>query len=157
MKKKQDAIRELSNTLRSVNAGDIMSKVVISARKDTALSDIAEIMIGKRISGLPVVDDKGTIIGVITANDLFMVMDMARSGDIPASARNKDKEPTVMFAMSTRVHKVKESTSLEKIIILMKYKNAHTVPVMRGGKMVGIIGRRDVFKNFYAIVKKLSL
>jgi CBS domain-containing protein len=62
-----------------------------------------------------------------------------------------------MFAMSTKVHKVKESTSLEKIIILMKYKNAHTVPVMRGGKMVGVIGRRDVFKNFYATVKKLSL
>jgi CBS-domain-containing membrane protein len=157
MKKKKDAIRDLSTRLGAVKAADIMSKEVISARKNTALSDIAEIMIRKRISGLPVTDEAGKIVGVITANDLFMVMDMVRSGDIPASARNKDKEPTVMFAMSTKVHKVKESTSLEKIIILMKYKNAHTVPVMRGGKMVGVIGRRDVFKNFYATVKKLSL
>jgi CBS-domain-containing membrane protein len=157
MAEKKDTIKDLSKTLRSVKAGDIMSKNVISARKDTALSEIAEIMISKRISGLPVLDDAERIVGVITANDLFMVMDMVRSGDVPASGRNKDKEPTVMFAMSARVHKVKEDTSLEKIIILMKYKNAHTVPVMRGGKMVGVIGRRDVFKNFYATVKKLSL
>jgi CBS-domain-containing membrane protein len=157
MAEKKDTIKDLSKTLRSVKAGDIMSKNVISARKDTALSEIAEIMISKRISGLPVLDDAEKIVGVITANDLFMVMDMVRSGDVPASGRNKDKEPNVMFAMSARVHKVKEDTSLEKIIILMKYKNAHTVPVMRGGKMVGVIGRRDVFKNFYATVKKLSL
>ena len=63
--------------------------------------------------------------------------------------------PTVKYAMSTEINKIKKNATLDEIIATMKYKNVHTLPVFDGGKMIGIIGRRDVFKNFYAIVKEL--
>ncbi|MBD3379612.1 MAG: CBS domain-containing protein [Candidatus Omnitrophica bacterium] len=157
MREKKDRVKDLSKMLKSVKASDIMTKDVIVTKKSATLSEIAEIMIEKRISGLPVMSSSGKVLGIITENDLFMVMDMVRSGDIPHSGRNAKKGPTVDFAMSTKVHKIKTNTNLEDIIVLMKYKNAHTLPVMKGKKMAGVIGRRDVFKKFYSIVKKLHL
>jgi CBS domain-containing protein len=132
-----------------------MTSDVITTTKNTNLSDIARIMITKRVSGLPVVNKKGDVIGIITANDLFMVMDMVRSGDVLDGGKAGSRVPTVGFAMSTDLHKARRSTSLEEIIILMKYSNVHTLPVFHGKKMVGVIGRRDVFKRFYAVVKDL--
>lgn len=156
MRNKKDRLKDLSEMLKDLKASDIMTKDVITAKKSVPLSDIADLMISKRISGLPVVDSSGKVVGIITANDLFMVMDMVRSGDVPRK-RSQKKGPLVEFAMSTNVHKIKKSTSLEEIITLMKYKNAHTLPVFQGSRMVGVVGRRDVFKNFYAIVKKMYM
>jgi CBS domain-containing protein len=116
-------------------------------------------MIKSRISGLPVCNSSGRVIGVITADDLFMVMDMIRSGDVPCSVSGKGERtaPTVEFAMSTNVHKISTNMNLEDIIVTMKYKNAHTLPVVENDELVGVVGRRDVFNNFYAVVKKLCL
>lgn len=156
MKKNNNYMVALDRSVKNVKASDIMSKDVICAKKTTLLSDVAKVMINKRISGLPVVDTAGKVIGIITANDLFMVMDMISSGYLPPARKgDKKKRPTVELAMSTSVHKIKKTTSLEDIIVLMRYRNAHTLPVMKGNKMVGVIGRRDVFKNFYGIIKKM--
>ncbi|MFH1777159.1 MAG: CBS domain-containing protein [Candidatus Omnitrophota bacterium] len=46
---------------------------------------------------------------------------------------------------------------LNDIIVLVKYKNIHTLPVIEGSKLVGIIGRYDIIKNFYSIVESLKV
>ncbi|UCD16032.1 MAG: CBS domain-containing protein [Candidatus Omnitrophota bacterium] len=149
-------LNELTRRLKSIKAKDIMTKDVITTTEDTLLSDIAQIMIKSRISGLPVVRKK-KVVGIITASDLFIVMDMIKSGDVVENHKTGAANPTVKFAMSTEVNKIKKSTSLDEIIILMKYRNAHTLPVVEESKLVGVIGRRDVFKNFYAVMKDLYL
>lgn len=154
---KRRRLHDLAMTLKSIKAEDIMTREVITTTEDTTLSDIAQIMIKRRISGLPVMGKKGNLAGIITATDLFLVMDMIKSGDVVSDDQMSASNPTVKFAMSTEIVKLKKATTLDEIIALMKYKNRHTLPVFEGGKMVGVIGRRDVFKNFYSAVKDLEL
>ena len=151
----KNALTNLTKKLNSIKARDIMTKTVITASEDEHLAEVAHTMIDKRISGLPVVNKKGKIVGIITATDFFLVMDMIKSGDIAESGKVAITDPTVKFAMSTEVIKIKKDTTLNKIITIMKYRNAHTLPVFEGSKLVGVVGRRDVFKNFYAAVKEV--
>lgn len=150
--------RDLIKKLKSIKAKDIMTKKVITTTEDTALADIAEIMVNTRISGLPVVTKKDKkIVGILTATDLFIIMDMIKSGDVVGDDMMAVSNPTVKFAMSTNVITITKTTTFEKIIAIMKYKNVCTLPVVENKRLIGVIGRRDVFKNFYAIVKELDL
>jgi len=78
--KKIFTLKELTDNLKQIQAKDIMTKEVITVTKDDTLDEVAELMINKRISGFPVIED-GKIIGTITSDDLFMVMDMIKTGE----------------------------------------------------------------------------
>jgi len=145
---------ELTARLRQIKAKDIMTKEVITVKKEDTLAEVAELMISKRISGFPVLEDN-EIIGIITANDLFLVMDMIKTGEILQNNSSEYSQPKVSFAMSTEVITVSPEGNLDEIIALMKYRNIHTLPVTTQNKLVGVIGRRDVFKNFYCVVRDL--
>ena len=147
----------LTKKLDSIKAKEVMTVNVLTTSQDATLVDIAHLMIEDRISGLPVLDKGGKVVGVITATDLFIVMDMIKSGDIVEGEKKAVSNPTVKFAMSTEIVKITPETTLSEIIALMKYKNVHTLPVFKGDKMVGVIGRRDVLRNFYAAIEELHL
>jgi len=144
-------LQELTENLKQIKAKDIMTKDVITVTKNETLADVAELMINKRISGFPVLEDD-KLIGIITANDLFLVMDMIKTGEIPEN-NGQGCSPKVSFAMSTEPITVNPETNLDEIIGLMKYRNIHTLPITSHNKLVGVIGRRDVFKSFYLAVK----
>ncbi len=155
-KGKQD-LKDLTKKLESITAADIMTENPITAKENQQLSDVADLVIKKRISGLPVVDNKGKLIGVITITDLFMVMDMISSGDVMEDGKIAVSNPTVKFAMSTEVVSVSKGATVSEIIALMKYRNIHTLPIVEKGTLVGVIGRRDIYKIFYGAIKDLGL
>jgi len=127
-------LQKLTNRLKEIKAKDIMTKDVITVTKNETLADIAELMI------------------IITADDLFLVMDMIKTGEIPEN-NCESCSPKVNFAMSTEAITVSPEANLDEIIALMKYRNIHTLPITSQNKLVGVIGRRDVFKCFYFAVK----
>ena len=156
-KRAKSGLDDLTKRLQVIKAKDIMTEYVITTTENTSLAEAAELMIKTRVSGFPVIGKKGKIVGIVTSTDLFIVMDMIKSGDVVQNGISNISKPTVKFAMSTDVVRIKKNTTLDKIIALMKYRNLHTLPVMEGNKMVGVIGRRDVFKNFYGVEKDLCL
>jgi CBS domain-containing protein len=145
-------LQELTDKLIQIKAKDIMTEDVITVKKDNTLDDVAEMMINKRISGFPVLE-KNEIIGIITADDLFLVMDMIKTGEVLKNNSAKNSLPKVSFAMSTQVFTVNPEANLNEIIALMKYRNVHTLPVVNKNELIGVIGRRDVFKSFYCALK----
>lgn len=153
---KNSRLKRLTKKLRAIKAKDIMTKKVVTTQQSATLAETAKLMTKARISGIPVMAGKGRIVGIVTATDLFIVMDIIKFGNAVEEDALPVSDPTVKFIMSTEVIKVKKNTTLEEIITLMKYKNAHTIPVFSANKMVGVIGRHDVFKNFYAAVKDLN-
>jgi len=157
MAKKKTWLDALKKRLKSIKAKDIMTKNVITTEEDKTLSEVAGLMIKKRISGLPVLDKKGKLTGIIVDHDLFLVMDMIESGNIIEENSNTVSDPKVSYAMSKEVVTIKKTTNLDEIIGTMKYKNIHTLPVRQAKKIVGIIGRRDVYQTFYNTVKNLKL
>lgn len=149
-------IDKLVEKLKAVKAKDIMTEDVISTTENTTLADVAKIMVQKRISGMPVMNKKKKVTGVITATDLFVVMDMIEKAEVAENGKTGGFNPTVKFAMSEGVPKIKKSTDLNEIIRMMKYRNLHTIPVFQGNKLVGVIGRRDIYRKFYSALKELS-
>lgn len=150
--KKNFSLKNLIESLKLIKAKDIMTKDVVTVKKDDTLDEVAEMMIKKRISGFPVLENE-EIIGIITADDLFMVMDMIKTGEILKEENTENTFPKVSFYMSTEVFTIDAEGDLDEIIALMKYRNVHTLPVVSEKKMVGVIGRRDVFNNFYCALK----
>ncbi len=151
---KKFTMQELTDNLKKIKARDIMTGDVITVKKDDTLDDIAKLMIDKRISGFPVLEND-EIIGIITADDLFMVMDLIKTGEILKDNSDDNSLPKVDFAMSAEFITAEPETDLDEIIALMKYRNIHTLPIVENNKLVGVIGRRDVFKNFYCTVKNI--
>lgn len=137
--------------LKAVQVGDVMSRDPITIEEDVSIESAAHILMKFRISGIPVVDAAGALKGVVTATDLFNILH-----DIIADI-DSQKDPAVKFQvrvqdlMSKQVCAVSESQSLYEVAKMMCEQNMHTLPVLRAGKIVGVIGRRDVIHAVYSL------
>ena len=107
-------LERLTRRLRAIKAKDIMTKEVLTTTENDHLAHVADIMIKMRISGLPVVGKKGKMVGMITATDLFILMDMIKSGEVVEDETVAVSNPTVKFAMSTEIIKIKKSTPCQR-------------------------------------------
>ena len=144
-----------------LKAKDIMTRDVITVKKTTTLEELAAILMQNQISGTLVVDDKGTLQGIVTENDLISqnrrlhIPTILRLFDafIPLGTSKLENEikrisaSTVEDIYTKDVVTVDEDMSLENIATIMSEKNIHLLPVVKGGALVGIIGKRDIIKG----------
>ncbi len=141
---------------------DIMTKEVIAVSPDTEIVSAAKILLENRINGMPVIDAFGRLVGIICQSDL-----VAQQKGIPipslftllesyiplTSIKRIDKEMekiaalTVKEAMTLEPVTVSPETDIEEVAKLMVDKKYHTLPVVDGGKVVGIVGKEDVLKT----------
>lgn len=133
----------------------IMSKKVIAVNAHTKLRELARIFKRHRINGVPVVDNKGAVIGIITKTDLLRMLK-----DIHFLKEVEDRSPqhramkeclikeknraTVRMKMTKQVWTVEEDSTIDYVLELMCKHNIHTIPVFRNRKMVGIVGATDM-------------
>ncbi|MEW6584248.1 MAG: CBS domain-containing protein [Nitrospirota bacterium] len=144
-----------------MKAKDIMTKNVISVKPETTIEELARLLIEHRIGGLPVVDDSGGLRGIVTENDLISqnsklhIPTILRLFDayIPLGTSKIESEIKKMTAAtvgeicSKDVVTVDEEASVEYIATLMTDKKIHTLPVVKEGKLVGIIGKKDLIRS----------
>lgn len=145
-----------------LSAKDIMTTNVITVTPDLAVDKLASLFWKNNISGAPVVDAEGRVVGVVTESDLI---DQAKKLHIPTmisfldsvvmlgSAEKVEKEigkmtgTTVSDICAKKVVSVNEDTPLDEIATLMAEKGIHTLPVLAGKELVGVIGKNDVIKT----------
>ncbi len=145
-----------------LTAKDIMNKDVISVQPETSVKDLAIILTDNHISGAPVVDEHGVVTAVVTENDLI---DQSKRLHIPTVItildsfvylENPDKMEeeikkmtgtTVADICSDSLKTVTPEVSLEEIATIMAEKGIHTLPVLDGGELVGVIGKTDIIKT----------
>lgn len=108
-------------------AGQAMTSPVVTVSPDTSVAHIAEILTTKRISAVPVVDDSGAVLGLVSERDL-----LSRDGGY---ARD---------IMTTSVISVTADTDLEQVRRLLVDSPIRRLPVMQDGKLAGIISRHDL-------------
>ena len=135
---------------------DIMTKDIITVTPDTEVVKAAKILLEKRINGLPVVDDSGKLVGILCQSDLiaqqksipipslFTLLD----GFMPLTIMKRiDKEVEKIAAIIPKPVTVDPDADIEDVARLMVDKNYHTLPVLDGGKVVGIVGKEDILKT----------
>ncbi len=144
-----------------LKAKDIMTKDVVTVKTDTTIEELARILMRHRISGTPVVDEQGNLKGIVTENDLISknsrlhIPTILRLFDayIPLGTSRLEDEIKRMTALtvdeicSKDVITVDEETSVEYIATLMTEKKIHLLPVLKEGKIVGIIGKKDFIRG----------
>lgn len=132
-------------------ARDIMQREVIAVRETASLTELARILAENRISGVPVVDRKRRLLGVVSAHDLargkarasafynesFMV-DELLDGFI------SDENSRVRDVMSSAVHRVDENTLVRDVVHIMLREQIHRVIVTRGEELSGIVTTSDL-------------
>jgi CBS domain-containing protein len=120
-------------------AKDIMTRDVITASPSLSVKELAVLMIKNQISGLPVADESGKIVGLVSEADIIA---------------KKGKQ--VQAIMSQQVFSVTEETPIEEIAQLMTTQRIKRVPVMNDGRLVGIVSRADIV-NTIAMGDNLAL
>ena len=143
-----------------LKAKDIMTRDVITVKPTTTIEDLARTLMEHQISGTPVVDDNGKLKGVVTENDLISknsrlhIPTILRLFDafIPLGTSRLELEIKRMAASTAgdicikEVVTVDDEASVEYIATLMTEKKLHLLPVLKGGKVIGIIGKKDLIR-----------
>ncbi len=145
-----------------INASNIMETNVISISPDTEIPKAVKLLLDNHINGVPVVDINGEVIGILCQSDLIF-----QQKDIPippifaildslfplSSSKSLDDQfkkmaaTKVEQAMVKKVTTVAPDTPLSEIASLMVEKHFHTLPVVEGTKLVGIIGKEDILNT----------
>jgi CBS domain-containing protein len=142
-----------------LTARHLMTAPAVTVRCDVALLEALRLMLRKGISGLPVIDSNGLLVGIVTEGDLLRRAEL-RTDDPPgwwksffvgpgAGAREyaHSHARTVSSAMQRSVIAVERRSSLSTIVELMEKHRVRRLPVIDDGRVVGIVSRRDVMRK----------
>ncbi len=128
----------------------VMTTPVVTVREDTCVKEVAEVLLRHRISGVPVLSAGGELVGIVTEADLLYKELPERAGGWrlrpdPAEVR-KRAALTARDLMTRPVLTVEEDAPLREAARLMAQHRVNRLPVLREGKLVGIVSRADVIK-----------
>lgn len=139
---------------------DIMTHDVVSVKRETSVNEVAKLMGARDISGVPVVDDSGAVVGIVTELDLILrnteldvprfiqILDLGRIPlELPGQYRHRLQHMLGTRAddvMSHEVVSIGPDDEVEQLAELMVTRRVNPVPVVESGKMVGIVSRADL-------------
>ena len=126
-------------------AREIMTENVITVREDIVLTKVIKLLLRWHISGVPVVDEEGKLVGIITEHD---VVNFMLSGD---AADTRARE-----VMTKQVETYSPDTLIVEIINHFAARRIRRVPVVENGVIVGIISRRDIIRELDRIYSRLA-
>jgi len=115
---------------------DVMTPNVVSVEPDDPVHKAINLMLIHRISGLPVIDPSGELLGILSEFDLFDLL-----WDTDPGSRE------VSRYMSRQVHTVDENEDLSHVAEQFRRLGVRRLPVTAGGQVVGIISRRDLLSH----------
>jgi CBS domain-containing protein len=145
-----------------VTVRDIMTPHAVTVAPDRTLGDVARLMVEHDIRAMPVVDDSGSLIGMVTHRELlrYLIPDFVhrtKSGEFRAPTRTQlqrgSADPRlipVREAMARSVLCLSEDQTLSDVANLMSAKDVDRFPVVREGIVVGMLTRADLIRRFVA-------
>jgi len=143
-------------------AKDIMKTDVITVSEDTTIKEIAQILTDNKISGVPVVNQEGKLVGIVTEGDLLhkeanpripkffgILGAMIYLGGIDQYKEDFKKLAASKASeiMTTEVITVSKNTEIGAIATLMVEHNIKRIPVIENGKIIGIVSRADIIRT----------
>ena len=139
-----------------MKAKDVMTADVVTVAQDASVHEAIRLMLQRKISGLPVVDKSGTLVGMVTEGDFLRRSELGTERHAPRWIEflvgpGKLAENYVHAAgrkvrdvMTDKVQAVDEDAPLNEVVETMERRHIKRVPVLRGGKLAGIVTRANL-------------
>ena len=119
-----------------------MKTNVITAKKDTLVYDAIELLLNNNITGLPIVDDDDNLVGIITEKDVLKLL-----------YANIKEDAKVEQFMTKDVVTFDESDNLTDVAECFIRNNFRRVPILKNGKIAGILSKKDIIAYILKIKK----
>ncbi|WP_438396303.1 CBS domain-containing protein [Caballeronia sp. DA-9] len=152
-----------------MRALDVMTRAVITVKPETSVREAAALFAENHISGAPVVDDEGRLIGMITEGDLIHRIETGTQTrrrswwlDFFSSTRDlaatyiKENARSVRDVMTEKVISVREGTPVSEIADLLERHRIKRVPVVYDGELLGIVSRANLVKALASVPKETA-
>ena len=123
---------------------DVMTKDVICVNIDTSIFEAIEIMANNGVSGVPVVEEDMTLVGILSEHDVLRLL----------HTHKRERDRTVGEFMTQSVVYFKENDSLLDICNSLRDSSIRRIPVTSGGKVTGIISRADIIRCILQLSQK---
>jgi CBS domain-containing protein len=151
-----------------MKASDIMATDVITVGPDSSVQDVAEILLKHRISGLPVVDARGHVVGIVSEGDLlrraeigagherswWLKLLMGREG--LATEYIHEHSRKVADVMSHEVITAEPDTPVSDIAETLECNRIKRLPIVKDGKLVGIVSRANLLQALASLRKEIA-
>ncbi len=141
--------------MNDLRAHHIMSRRVLTIRPEASVADAVKLMLEHHISGLPVVDSAGSLVGMLCESDFLRrseigtehernrLLSMLLGAERVAGEFVKERGRKVEQVMSRRLVTANEQAALDEVADMMECRHLNHIPVMRDDRIVGIITRSD--------------
>jgi CBS domain-containing protein len=150
-----------------MRAHQIMTRPVISVSPESSIADAANIMLQKHVSGLPVLDATGKLVGIISEGDFIRRSEIGterKRGRFLKFILGSGKAATdfvhehggkVGEIMTSEPLTITEDTDLEQIVRLMERNSVKRLPVTRGDQVVGIVSRANLLQAVASLARQI--
>ena len=150
--------------ISATTAADVMTPVVITVRPETSVRDVAKVLLEARISAVPVVDAAGALLGIVSEGDLlgrseedrlagqeWWLAILSKPGQTEAAVTEMAAVRLVRDVMHVPVVTIAAEAPVREVVQILRVNGIKRVPVMRDGRMVGVVSRADVLRAVEAI------
>jgi CBS domain-containing protein len=147
---------------RTIPVREVMTTDVATFSPETTVESAARLLSERRLGGAPVVDADGRVLGLLEDDDLIVqdaklhfptvITVLGAYIELPSSQRHFEEDlrkavgATVADVMDAKAPVCSEDDTLEQVATVMHDRNLSRLPVVRGGKLVGIISRGDIVR-----------
>jgi CBS domain-containing protein len=141
-----------------MKAMDVMVRNVLTVKPDTGVTEVARLLVENDISAVPVVDDQGKMVGIISEADLMRRKEIGTEKRRPwwleamtpattlANEFAKSRGKRVAELMSSEVVSASEDAPLIEIATLLERHHIKRVPITKDGKLVGVVSRSNIIQ-----------
>jgi CBS domain-containing protein len=149
-----------------MKAADIMTPNPVTVRPQSSITEAIRLMLQRRFSGLPVTDDNGVLVGIVTEGDFLRRVETGTQRKRPrwiefligpgqlASEYAHASGHKVHEVMTRTVQTITEDTPLDQVVKIMERHQVKRLPVLRDGKLVGIVSRANLLHALASVSKE---
>jgi len=146
-----------------MKVSDVMTRRVVSVEPEATIRQAIRLMLDRHISGLPVIDDKGKLVGIVSEGDFLRRsetgterkrwhwLDAFLGPGAPADDYVHSHGSKVIEVMTRKPITVQEDTPLDQVVHLMESHGVKRLPVVRGEKVVGIVSRANLMRALVSV------
>jgi CBS domain-containing protein len=151
----------------AMKAKDVMTSPVVSIEPDASIWQAVRIMLQRHISGLPVIDQKGGLVGIVTEGDFLRRAETGTQRRRPnwleflmgpgrlADEYTRSHGRKIQDIMTAEPLTVTEDTPLDEVVRTMEERRVKRLPVVRGNEVVGIVTRANLVHALAGVAREL--